>query len=250
MKKTIILSFVIAFASITVTKAQWSLTTSFGVTQSWSMPYEVYQTVHHDYYGYEVVHTSRIPTTGVGYFEVVLQRGNVFVQVNIDRYGHVHRRVVHSYNPIVNHSCTAHCGFHTDYYRSHHNHFNRNVYVYSGHNHGHSHHGHHKYDKHNHGDNGYRNGNKHNYQGRGNGNRHDHYEGRGNGNAYGHSKGNNGNAYGKGRNGNNGQGNGRGNGNGNARPSNSRSSSGRSMVAYDNSGSRGSSASSYPSRRR
>ena len=134
MKRAILLSIVFAILFLPKSNAQqFHFVTSFGVTQSWGMPYEVVHAIEHDYWGYDVVHTSRINQHGKLFFDVVLQRGDVFVTVSIGRRGRIYRRVVTYDYPFYNHVCSNFCGYHSNFYR-------RNVVVCnSHHHHGHNH---------------------------------------------------------------------------------------------------------------
>lgn len=134
MKRAILLSIVFAFLSLTKSNAQqWSFVTSFGVTQNWAMPYDVVHAIEHDYWGYDIVHTRRIVQHGKLFYDVVLQRGDVFVTVSIGRYGRIFNRVVAYNYPFHNHVCNNFCGYHSTFYR-------RNVVACGGnHHHGHNH---------------------------------------------------------------------------------------------------------------
>ena len=157
MKRAVLLSILLAILFLPKSNAQhFSFVTSFGVTQSWGMPYEVVHAIEHDYWGYDVVHTSRINQHGKLFFDVLLQRGDVFVNVSIGRYGRIYNRVITYDYPFYNHVCNNFCGYHSNFYR-------RNVVACgSHHHHGHNHV---TYVRH------------HNY-----------YSHPGNGNAYGHFK--------------------------------------------------------------
>ncbi len=140
MKRIVILSTLLIFLFLPKSNAQqFHFVTSFGVTQSWGMPYEVVHVIEHDYCGYDVVHTRRINQNGKLFFDVVLQRGNVFVTVNVGRYGRVYRRAVAYDYPFYDHVCGNVCGYNTNFYR-------RNVTICNSHHHqGHNHvaYGHH-----------------------------------------------------------------------------------------------------------
>lgn len=126
MKKSILLSLFIALASVSATKAQYFVS-SCGVVQSFNMPYEVYNVVNHQYHGYDIVHSTQVRGPHSSYFKVVLQRGNIFVQVNIDNRGRINQRMVQNYNPIANHACHSGCGYHTNYYAQHQHEWNHGI---------------------------------------------------------------------------------------------------------------------------
>ena len=134
MKRAILLSIVLVFLFLPKSDAQqWSFVTSFGATQSWAMPVQVVHAIEHDYWGYDIVHTRRIVQRGKLFFDVVLQRGDVFVNVSIGRYGRIYNQVVTYDYPFSNHICNSFCGYHSTFYR-------RNVVVCnSHHHHGHNH---------------------------------------------------------------------------------------------------------------
>lgn len=272
MKKVVLLSVLGVIFLVAKSDAQ-RFVASFGVTHQWGMPYEVYHTLEHDFWGYDVVHASRISNRRADYFEVVLQRGDVFVRVNVGFGGQIMRTVT-SYNyPLVNHICTDYCGFHSDFY-------NRNNQVCrSNHHHGHNHvvyapvvynSGHHHGNGHNHYNNGNHNGhhNNGNHYGNNNGNHNEHHN---NGNHYGNDHGNrngqnngnhnNGNGYNRNQNqSNNGrtndgqvrnedQNNNQGRG-GNGNSSNGRNENGSTRTSESRSRTANSQvAASYPSRR-
>lgn len=108
-----------------------SFVASFGVQQTWGVPISVVHYVDDYYYGYEWVHTRQIVRHGVIDFQVILQRGPVFIEITLDRFGRVYRTVRRDYYPLVNHVCGPSCGYHVKYYRTH--------YAACS---GHSHHGH------------------------------------------------------------------------------------------------------------
>lgn len=132
MRKAVLLSILSVMLLATKSDAQHFIT-SFGVTHSWGMPYEVVYAIEHDYWGYDIVHTSRIVQRGKVFFDIVLQRGDVFVSVNIGSTGRVFRRAVTYEYPFYNHVCNDFCGYHDLYYRNH-----RTV-CGSHHHHGHNH---------------------------------------------------------------------------------------------------------------
>ncbi|MEQ8469923.1 MAG: hypothetical protein RIC35_01990 [Marinoscillum sp.] len=136
MRNAVLLSIFSVMLLATKSEAQRFIT-SFGVTHSWGMPYEVVHAIEHDYWGYDVVHTSRIVQRGKVFFDVVLQRGDVFVSVNLGSNGRIYRRAVTYDYPFHNHVCSDFCGYRDVYYSTHtgvcnsHHHHGHNHVVYS-----------------------------------------------------------------------------------------------------------------------
>ncbi|MFT6867709.1 MAG: hypothetical protein ACJA08_002553 [Cyclobacteriaceae bacterium] len=118
MKKSILLSIFIAFTSISAINAQ-HFVSSCGVIQSFQMPHEVYNSVNYHYHGYDVIHSSMVRGRQASYFQIVLQRGNTFVQLNVDSRGRINQRMVQNYNPIAQHICNNGCGYNANYYVYH-----------------------------------------------------------------------------------------------------------------------------------
>lgn len=158
MKKILlILTFIVV---VSMKGEAQHFTASFGVTHSWDVPVHVTRVISHDYYGYDVVHATQIRRGGGLFFDLVLQRGDVFVEVNVRHDGYVIDRVYHDYYPLHEHVCSNYCGYHTTYYRSHyrtcnsHSHHGHNHVVYvnrpvgHGHGHGHGHGNGHKHTTH------------------------------------------------------------------------------------------------------
>ena len=98
-------------------KAQYFYT-SYGYAQTWQIPNYIEHTIYNDYYGYEVAHVKRHVHHGYTNFDVLLTRGNLFLEVRFDRFGNVYRTVRHDYFPLAAHHCSAHCGYHKVYYQT------------------------------------------------------------------------------------------------------------------------------------
>ena len=128
--KKILLTLAIAVSFTSLVNAQ-NFVTSFGVQLGWNLPTRVNTVVYHDYYGYDVVHATRVSRFGVGYFDLILQRGDIFVEVSVRNDGWVDRRVVRYDYPLASHVCGSVCGYHSTYYTTYYNNCS-----------GHSHHGH------------------------------------------------------------------------------------------------------------
>lgn len=122
MKRKILLSVLGAVVIVGLSNQQVNAQTfiaSFGVEQSWGVPVGVANYIDDYYYGYEWVHTRRVVRHGMVDFEVIMQRGPVFVVITMDRYGRVYRTVNRDYYPLNEHVCGAYCGYHNNYYRNH-----------------------------------------------------------------------------------------------------------------------------------
>jgi len=132
MKKIILLLAVGAFFLSSKSNGQ-QFVASFGVTHSWNIPQPVYHSINHDFYGYNVVHASRIINRGHTTFDLILQRGDVFVEVHLGAGGRIVGRTYFDYYPLRTHVCNSYCGFHRTYYNTY-----RTV-CSSRHNHGHNH---------------------------------------------------------------------------------------------------------------
>lgn len=142
MKKTLLILLLLAGVSLKG-KAQHFIA-SFGVERSWDVPVMVSRVIYDDYYGYDWVHATRVYQNGGLFFNVILQRQDVFVEVTIDNGGYITREVVRDYYPLHDHICNEFCGYHASYYHTHyhdchsHDHFGHNHVVYTGHPHGHA----------------------------------------------------------------------------------------------------------------
>jgi len=98
-------------------KAQYFYT-SYGIALEWQIPNYIEHTIYNDYYGYEVAHVERHEHHGYTNFDVLLHRGNFFVEVRFDRFGNIYRTVRYDYFPLNTHVCTVHCGYHKAYYQT------------------------------------------------------------------------------------------------------------------------------------
>lgn len=133
MKKIILLFAIGAFFLSAKSAEAQQFVASFGSYHNWDIPSTVYHTVYHDYRNFDIVHARRVPRAGQLYFDVILQRGDVFIEVHIGASGHVFNRVYYDYYPLNQHVCSAYCGYHANYYT-----VNR-VVCNSHHHHGHNH---------------------------------------------------------------------------------------------------------------
>lgn len=131
MKKILLILTILA--GVSLESEGQHFVTSFGVTQSWSVPACVNHVVYDNYYGYEWVHTSRINQRGRVFFNVLLQRGDTFVELNIGNRGRIYRTRYLDYYPFNDHVCNNVCGYNSVYYDSHYN--ACNSHHHRGHNH-------------------------------------------------------------------------------------------------------------------
>ena len=128
--KKLLLSLVLV-ALLSVEGKSQTFITSFGVQLGWNIPTRVETVIYHDYINYNVVHATRVVRYGITYFDLVLQQGDIFVEVSVRNDGFIYRRnVVYEY-PFYNHVCGSSCGYHSVYYSAFYNDCS-----------GHSHHGH------------------------------------------------------------------------------------------------------------
>ncbi|MDH5367017.1 MAG: hypothetical protein OEW67_08530 [Cyclobacteriaceae bacterium] len=155
MKRKILLS-IFAIVVIASSSNAQTFIASFGIEQSWGVPHRVSHYIDNHYYGYNWVHAKRVAHHGSYNFEVVLQRGDVFIEVSLDPFGNVYRTVRRDYYPLYEHVCGSYCGYHTNYYQA--NYYTCNSHSHSGHNHVNYYHqpkgyayGYYKNQKHHHG---------------------------------------------------------------------------------------------------
>lgn len=131
MKKTILL--LVLLAGFSWKGEAQHFIASFGTQHSWGVPYYVSDIVYDNYYDYNWVHATRIVRGGYVSFDVLLQRGDAFVEVNIGRHGRIQSSRFINYYPLHDHICGDFCGFHSNYYNAYYNNCN------SHHHHGHNH---------------------------------------------------------------------------------------------------------------
>lgn len=130
--KKLILTIALSVALASLAKAEFFIT-SFGVQLGWDIPHRVQNVVYNDYYGYDIIHANRFNRHGRTFFNLVLQRGNVFIEMRVRHDGFVSRSFISQGYPLFNHVCDVNCGFHSYYYTSYFNHCS------SRHHHGHNH---------------------------------------------------------------------------------------------------------------
>lgn len=137
-------------------KAQYYYT-SYGYAQDWHLPNYVQYSISDNYFGYDIAHVRQFNRHGHRNYNVLIHRNGWFVELRLDRHGHIYKTVRHRYNyPLMAHSCTNHCGYHRAYYTNyypkyHHNHYHgykKTVYVntHNGHKKNHYYNGHKQYN--------------------------------------------------------------------------------------------------------
>lgn len=140
MKKKILLSLFAIMVIASASQAQ-TFIASFGTGLSWGVPHRVSHFVEHNYSNYNCVHAKRVAFHGGYNFEVVLQRGDIYIELNLDPFGNVIRSVRRDYYPLYDHICGGQCGYHANYYQafysscnshSHHGHNHINYYYNNG----------------------------------------------------------------------------------------------------------------------
>ena len=121
MKRSVIITAILVLAAAAGAYAQYvSFVASFGAPRNWNVPAPVAEVVYHDYYDYDWVHATRNFRHGQWFYNVILQRGNHFLEVNIGSHGYVRRVRSFDHYPLAGHVCGAHCGFHSYFYESFH----------------------------------------------------------------------------------------------------------------------------------
>lgn len=115
MRKAVLLTLCGAFLLVAKSQAQ-VFVTSVGVVHQVGVPAEVCTALDYNYPGYAWVHAQRIIDNGYLSFQVVLQRGDAFITVNLDPYGRINRQVVSYAYPLSTHICNDYCGYHSAYY--------------------------------------------------------------------------------------------------------------------------------------
>lgn len=90
---------------------------SHGEAYQWSLPYEVYYRIQHDFYRHDVVHVARVSTYRRAFYDVVLRRGGMFIKVRMTPYGKVIYRERNFPFDYRRHQCQRSCGFDQRFYR-------------------------------------------------------------------------------------------------------------------------------------
>lgn len=121
MKKTILL-FVLLAGFSWKGKAQQFIA-SYGVQHSWEVPYYVTDVVYDNFYDYDWVHATRIVRGRRVSFDILLQRGRSFVELNIGHHGRIRSTRFFNRYPYGNNPYDL-CGFDTNYYNTYYTTYN------------------------------------------------------------------------------------------------------------------------------
>ena len=117
MKKTILISILLSLAFLQESKAQHFIA-SFGVQHSWNVPRIVTDQIYDHYYDFNWVHADRVFTPRGYDFHVILQRDNIFAEVEIGWDGFIRHVEYFDYYPLDQHVCDDFCGFHQPFYNT------------------------------------------------------------------------------------------------------------------------------------
>lgn len=120
MKKTLLLILFLIIALSPKSKAQHFIA-SHGVQHNWSVPRLITDVVYDHYYDYNWVHAARIYTPRGFDYHVVLQRNDLFVEVELSYDGYIRNVEYFDYYPLDDHVCVDFCGFHSPFYNSYYN---------------------------------------------------------------------------------------------------------------------------------
>lgn len=133
MKKSMLITGICMLFAAAANSQHISFVASWGGYQPWNVPVYVSDVVFDRYYDYDWVHTTRVVRHGSLSFNVILQHRNHFVELRMNRFGHVQRVRHFDHYPLHNHVCSSSCGYHEYYYNSF------STVCHSGHHHGHNH---------------------------------------------------------------------------------------------------------------
>ncbi len=128
--KIILLVAALGLMSWTTSNAQAQFFVNIQGHTNWYLPSPVVQVFHNNYYGYEVAHARQYYVKGALFFDVVLHRGDVFVEINVNPHGHIVNSVYYNYYPLHDHVCDSYCGYQPVFYRQYYP-----VYIHPGHRH-------------------------------------------------------------------------------------------------------------------
>jgi hypothetical protein len=140
MKKHILLPFVVGLGLLffaNATKSQnFQIVASFGTAHNWAVPNAVLYEIDYYYPYHQIVHINRERRGRNLFYNVLLERRGQFVELFFGRHAMI-LDINYYYNyPLAQHICSAHCGYHGNFYRTH-----QVVCNHRGHGHGH-HNGH------------------------------------------------------------------------------------------------------------
>lgn len=118
MKKSMFFIGIFMLVAAAATSQHISFVASWGSYQPWNVPAYVSDVVYHRYNNYDWVHTRKVVRNGQLGYKVLLQHGPQFMEVTMNRFGHVRRVRHYDYYPLNNHVCAATCGYHEHYFNS------------------------------------------------------------------------------------------------------------------------------------
>ena len=117
MKKTILLLILIPLFLHQESKAQHFIA-SFGVQHSWNVPMAITGQIYDHFYDYNWVHADRVWTPRGDDFLIILQRNDLFAEVEIGWNGIIRHVEYFDYYPLDQHVCDDFCGFHQPFYNT------------------------------------------------------------------------------------------------------------------------------------
>ncbi len=128
MKKLILI--ITLMAGVSFSGKSQHFYASFGVQHQWGVPVYISNVVYDHYFDYNWVHATQVLRNGRRFYDIVLQRGDLFVEVRVGRRGFI--RTLRSWDayPFVGHVCADVCGFHGSFYRNSYTVFNNYNYGY------------------------------------------------------------------------------------------------------------------------
>ncbi len=117
MKKTIIL-FIFILAAFTNKSHAQHFIASHGAQHSWNVPRFITDVVYDHYYDFNWVHAARIYNPNGYDYHVILQRNDLFVEVELSYDGYIRNVNYFDYYPLHDHVCVDYCGFHSPFYNT------------------------------------------------------------------------------------------------------------------------------------
>ncbi|WKV12741.1 hypothetical protein [Marivirga harenae] len=142
MKKHILLPFVLVlgflFFANSAKSQNFQIVASFGTAHNWAVPNAVLYEIDYYYPFHQIVHINRERRGRNLFYNVLLERRGQFVELYFGRYAMIlDINYYHNY-PLAQHICSAHCGYHGNFYRTHQvvcNHRSHGHARHNGHNH-------------------------------------------------------------------------------------------------------------------
>jgi hypothetical protein len=140
MKKHILLPFVLGLGLLFFANAaksqNFQIVASFGTAHNWAVPNAVLYEIDYYYPYHQIVHINRERRGRNLFYNVLLERRGQFVELFFGRHAMI-LDINYYYNyPLAQHICSAHCGYHGNFYRTHQVVCNHRGH---GHHHGHNH---------------------------------------------------------------------------------------------------------------